>query len=92
MGESLGSRLIISITMIFLMPAKQRMVNASLFLPFPELIWLSLTGNQLLGCTENQVDVGFEKLSALTNLEVLDISENGFANNVTSSLAHLCLR
>ncbi|KAL9392958.1 hypothetical protein Peur_012243 [Populus x canadensis] len=51
-------------------------LNASLFLPFKELQSLDLSGNGLVGCSENQ---GFEVLSSkLRKLEVLDLSENRF--------------
>ncbi|XP_057459594.1 cuscuta receptor 1-like [Actinidia eriantha] len=60
--------------------------NTSLFLPFKELRTLFLSNNQLVGWVENE---GFERLEALRNLEVLDLSENHFHNNVLSSLSGL---
>ncbi|XP_031111807.1 receptor-like protein 56 [Ipomoea triloba] len=60
--------------------------NASLFLPFKMLRALSLASNGLVGWVENQ---GFEKLSELSNLEVLNLWENNFNHSVLSSLSHL---
>ncbi|GFY85743.1 receptor like protein 45 [Actinidia rufa] len=60
--------------------------NASLFLPFKELKTLFLSGNHLAGWVENE---GFERLSTLKNLEVLDLSRNEFNNSVLSSLSGL---
>ncbi|XP_057507786.1 receptor-like protein 13 [Actinidia eriantha] len=57
--------------------------NASLFLPFKELRTLFLSANNLGGWVENE---GFERLSSLPNLEVLDLSKNWFNNSVLSSL------
>ncbi|KAI5587102.1 hypothetical protein BDE02_05G009100 [Populus trichocarpa] len=54
-------------------------LNASLFLPFKELQSLDLSGNGLVGCSENQ---GFEVLSSkLRKLEELDLSLNRFNND-----------
>ncbi|KAF2310543.1 hypothetical protein GH714_014053 [Hevea brasiliensis] len=59
-------------------------LNASLFLPFEELTSLSLKGNSILGCVENE---GFERLSTrLSNLEVLDLSFNSFNESTLPSL------
>ncbi|GFZ20567.1 hypothetical protein Acr_28g0012720 [Actinidia rufa] len=57
--------------------------NASLFLQFKELKTLSLNGNYLPGWVENE---GFERLSALRNLEVLDLTRNRLNNSVLSTL------
>ncbi|XP_052199707.1 receptor-like protein 14 isoform X6 [Diospyros lotus] len=51
--------------------------NASLLLPFKEIKTLELSDNALVGWTKNE---GFEKLSTLTNLEVLDLSYNEINN------------
>ncbi|XP_022722119.1 LRR receptor-like serine/threonine-protein kinase GSO1 [Durio zibethinus] len=48
-------------------------LNASLFLPFEELRSLYLQGNEIAGFVENE---GFEKLSKLKHLEILDLSYN----------------
>ncbi|XP_052199054.1 receptor-like protein 56 isoform X2 [Diospyros lotus] len=53
--------------------------NASLFLPFKEIKTLELSGNALVAVTKNE---GFEKLSELINLEVLDLSWNNFNNSI----------
>ncbi|XP_059623041.1 receptor-like protein 13 [Cornus florida] len=58
-------------------------LNTSMFLPFESLVNLDLTNNVLLGCIENE---GFEKLSRLSNLHILDLSENYFNNRILSSL------
>nr|GMD70170.1 LRR receptor-like serine/threonine-protein kinase GSO1 [Ipomoea batatas] len=60
--------------------------NASLFLPFKMLRALSLSQNGLIGWVENQ---GFEKLSELSKLKVLDLSGNNFDRSVLLSLGHL---
>ncbi|XP_057483803.1 cuscuta receptor 1-like isoform X2 [Actinidia eriantha] len=57
--------------------------NASLFLQFKELKKLFLNGNDLDGWVENE---GFERLSALRNLEVLDLARNRLNNSVLSTL------
>ncbi|GLT41242.1 hypothetical protein SLA2020_153210 [Shorea laevis] len=61
-------------------------LNSSLFLPFEELKSLFLWGNRILGFMENE---GLEKLSTLSNLEVLDLSDNQLNNSILSSLAKL---
>ncbi|XP_057988088.1 receptor-like protein 14 isoform X2 [Hevea brasiliensis] len=61
-------------------------LNASLFLPFQQLKNLSLWGNNIAGCIKNE---GFERLSVLDNLELLDLSFNHFNNNILSSLSGL---
>ncbi|XP_052198851.1 receptor-like protein 9a isoform X2 [Diospyros lotus] len=70
--------------------------NASLFLPFKEIKTLELADNALVGWTKNE---GFERLSKLINLEILDLSENYFNNSIIlefvgeiSSLKSLYLR
>ncbi|XP_059637849.1 receptor-like protein 13 [Cornus florida] len=61
-----------------------RFLNTSVFLPFESLISLNLNWNYLEGCIENE---GFEKLSSLSNLQILDLSYNSFNNsNILSSL------
>ncbi|KAF2282788.1 hypothetical protein GH714_043147 [Hevea brasiliensis] len=47
-------------------------------------VWNSLlTGNNIAGCIKNE---GFERLSVLDNLELLDLGFNHFNNNILSSL------
>ncbi|MCD9646747.1 hypothetical protein HAX54_036904 [Datura stramonium] len=57
--------------------------NASLFLPFKSLQHLSLLATNLVGWKKNE---GFDKLSHLTNLKVLDLQDNPLHPNVLSSL------
>ncbi|XP_059637851.1 receptor-like protein 14 [Cornus florida] len=57
-------------------------LNTSVFLPFESLLSLDLVHNHLL-CIKNE---GFEKLSRLNNLQILDLSENYFDNNILASL------
>ncbi|XVE80984.1 hypothetical protein DITRI_Ditri15bG0025800 [Diplodiscus trichospermus] len=57
-------------------------LNASLFLPFEELRSLYLNDNNIAGCVENE---GFEKLSKLRHLEILDLSDN-YLNDSRSTL------
>ncbi|KAG8651970.1 hypothetical protein MANES_06G040250v8, partial [Manihot esculenta] len=61
-------------------------LNASLFLPFQQLNYLSLWGNNIAGCIKNE---GFERLSALDNLEVLHLTDNSFHKSILSSLSGL---
>ncbi|KAK2965713.1 hypothetical protein RJ640_022240 [Escallonia rubra] len=62
-------------------------LNVSLFRPFESLINLSLAGNQLVICTDNE---GVEnKFSKLRNLEVLDLPGNNLDNSVLSSVSGL---
>ncbi|KAL4272146.1 hypothetical protein GQ457_13G028960 [Hibiscus cannabinus] len=62
-------------------------LNASLFLPFVELKSLYLSGNAIAGCIENE---GFEKLSSiLSNLEILDLSDNYLNDSIMLSLSEL---
>ncbi|KAJ4845010.1 hypothetical protein Tsubulata_045508 [Turnera subulata] len=61
-------------------------LNCSLFIPFQEIKSLNLAGNYILGCLENE---GFERLSNLGNLEVLDLSFNSFDNSILASLGSL---
>ncbi|KAG8651988.1 hypothetical protein MANES_06G042001v8 [Manihot esculenta] len=61
-------------------------LNASLFLPFQQLNYLSLWGNNIAGCIKNE---GFERLSALGNLEVLNLGDNSFHKSILSSLSGL---
>ncbi|KAJ6992509.1 receptor-like protein 13 [Populus alba x Populus x berolinensis] len=62
------------------------LLNASLFLPFPELNALYLYGNRIAGCVENE---GFERLSVLGNLEILQLGQNKFNSSIFSSLGGL---
>ncbi|GKU93320.1 hypothetical protein SLEP1_g6922 [Rubroshorea leprosula] len=61
-------------------------LNSSLFLPFEELKSLFLIGNYIVGFIKNE---GLERLSSLSNLEVLDLSYNQLNNSILSSLASL---
>uniref|UniRef100_A0A2C9VQ47 Disease resistance R13L4/SHOC-2-like LRR domain-containing protein n=1 Tax=Manihot esculenta TaxID=3983 RepID=A0A2C9VQ47_MANES len=61
-------------------------LNASLFLPFQQLNSLTLWGNNIAGCIKNE---GFERLSALGNLEHLDLGGNSFHKSILSSLSGL---
>ncbi|EEF28711.1 serine-threonine protein kinase, plant-type, putative [Ricinus communis] len=61
--------------------SKDWYLNASLFLPFQELKNLSVFGNNIAGCIENE---GFERLSTLENLEILNLGYNNFNNNILS--------
>ncbi|CAK7338551.1 unnamed protein product [Dovyalis caffra] len=61
-------------------------LNATLFLPFQELNSLDLSGNNILGCVQNE---GFEILSKLDNLEDLYLSSNKFNNSILTSLSAL---
>ncbi|CAK7338554.1 unnamed protein product [Dovyalis caffra] len=61
-------------------------LNATLFFPFQELISLSLHGNNILGCVENE---GFERLSQLGSLKRLDLGDNKFNNSILTSLSAL---
>ncbi|GLT49214.1 hypothetical protein SLA2020_227890 [Shorea laevis] len=62
-------------------------LNTSLFLPFEELKGLYLPENRIAGCIENE---GFNRLSEkLSNLEILDLSDNFFNNSILSSLNEL---
>ncbi|XP_060186188.1 cuscuta receptor 1-like [Lycium barbarum] len=56
--------------------------NATLFLPFKSLEVLILSDNYIIGSTKNE---GFDKLSRLTNLKVLDLQSNylRFSNVLT---------
>ncbi|KAJ8769701.1 hypothetical protein K2173_005304 [Erythroxylum novogranatense] len=47
--------------------------NASMFLPFQELRWLSLQDNNIVCCVENE---GFEELQKLSKLEYLELGGN----------------
>ncbi|XVE80902.1 hypothetical protein DITRI_Ditri15bG0018500 [Diplodiscus trichospermus] len=62
-------------------------LNSSLFLPFEELKSLYLKGTQIAGCVENE---GFEKLSKLRHLEILDLSNNYLNDSIfLSSLSKI---
>ncbi|KAK5841068.1 hypothetical protein PVK06_009976 [Gossypium arboreum] len=62
-------------------------LNASMFLPFEELKSLYLSGNAIGGNLENE---GFGKLSStLSNLEILDLSENYLNDSILLSLSEL---
>ncbi|KAA8525643.1 hypothetical protein F0562_007475 [Nyssa sinensis] len=58
--------------------------NASLLLPFKELRTLHLIGNSLVGWVENE---GFERLSMLRNLQVVDLAKNNFNISILSRLS-----
>ncbi|XVE80990.1 hypothetical protein DITRI_Ditri15bG0026400 [Diplodiscus trichospermus] len=62
--------------------------NSSLFLPFEELRGLFLNENHMVCCVANE---GFEKLSKLRHLEVLDLRGNNFKDSSTllSSLSKI---
>ncbi|KAK6267560.1 hypothetical protein QUC31_011720 [Theobroma cacao] len=61
-------------------------LNASLFLPFKELRSLFLQWNGIAGFVENE---GFESLSRLHNLEVLDLSGNSLKNDILVHMGSL---
>ncbi|CAL5440180.1 unnamed protein product [Camellia sinensis] len=62
-------------------------INASLFLPFKELRSLNLNYDLFSGWTHNE---GFERLSNLRKLEILDLGSNDFDdNNIFHSLGAL---
>ncbi|XP_022773612.1 leucine-rich repeat receptor-like protein FASCIATED EAR2 [Durio zibethinus] len=61
-------------------------LNASLFLPFKELKRLDLSGNRIAGFAENE---GKEIKLRMTNLEVLDLSNNLFKNDTFAILSGL---
>ncbi|KAK8500149.1 hypothetical protein V6N12_002259 [Hibiscus sabdariffa] len=54
-------------------------LNVSLFLPFQELQSLYLSGNGIAGCVAHQ---GIKMLSKLNNLEILNLSNIPFGNNI----------
>ncbi|XP_031274382.1 receptor-like protein 9b isoform X1 [Pistacia vera] len=58
-------------------------LNASLFSSFQQLQSLDLSGNNIVGCIENE---GFERLSRLSNLEGMNLARNNFNNSILSSL------
>ncbi|KAL5823969.1 hypothetical protein ACOSQ4_021869 [Xanthoceras sorbifolium] len=58
-------------------------LNVSLFSPFQELQILDLYNNLIDGCVENE---GFDKLSTLSNLGMLDLGSNSFNDSIISSL------
>eukprot|EP00257_Ricinus_communis_P028215 XP_025015629.1 receptor-like protein 13 [Ricinus communis] len=68
----------------YIWDSKYWYLNVSLFLPFQELKYLSVSGNNIAGCIENE---GFERLSTLENLELL-LSHNNFNNNILSSFSN----
>ncbi|KAK8308118.1 hypothetical protein V6Z12_D02G034900 [Gossypium hirsutum] len=62
-------------------------LNTSMFLPFEELKSLYLSGNAISGNLENE---GFGKLSStLSNLEIIDLSENYLNDSILLSLSEL---
>ncbi|GLT45976.1 hypothetical protein SLA2020_197690, partial [Shorea laevis] len=62
-------------------------LNSSLFSPLKELKSLFLSDNSIFGFMKNE---GLEKLSSLSNLEVLDLNNNRLNNSIlSSSLANL---
>nr|GMC74971.1 LRR receptor-like serine/threonine-protein kinase GSO1 isoform X4 [Ipomoea batatas] len=58
-------------------------LNVSLFRPFHELVNLQLSGNHFNCCVQNH---GFDELSHLKRLEVLDLSYNEFQDNILRPL------
>ncbi|EEF30060.1 serine-threonine protein kinase, plant-type, putative [Ricinus communis] len=66
--------------------SKDWYLNASLFLPFQELKHLDVFRNKIVGCINNE---GFERLSTLENLELLNLGYNNFINNILSSFGGL---
>ncbi|XP_057969372.1 receptor-like protein 56 [Malania oleifera] len=66
---------------------EDRLLNASLFLPFQDLTTLNLSLNSISGFLPNQ---GFEKLTSLKKLEILDLGYNYFyKRNIFRSLGQL---
>nr|GMC73480.1 LRR receptor-like serine/threonine-protein kinase GSO1 isoform X4 [Ipomoea batatas] len=61
-------------------------LNVSLFRPFHELVNLELSGNHFNCCVQNH---GFDELSHLKRLEVLDLSYNEFQDNILRPLGAL---
>ncbi|KAJ6924605.1 receptor-like protein 15 isoform X3 [Populus alba x Populus x berolinensis] len=61
-------------------------LNASLFLPFHQLQFLSLMDNHIAGWVENK---GGYELQKLSNLEYLDLGNNSFANSILSYIEGL---
>ncbi|KAG7944285.1 hypothetical protein I3843_15G092100 [Carya illinoinensis] len=76
-------------------PSENLYLNASLFIPFQELKYLNLSSNEISRWAPNE---GFERLSGLRKLEVLDFSWNYINESFLSSfgqilsLKKLCLR
>ncbi|PPR97422.1 hypothetical protein GOBAR_AA23247 [Gossypium barbadense] len=58
--------------------------NASIFLPFGDLRILDLSNIGLVGSVKNE---GFEKLSKLRHLQVLNLTGNHFNDSILSSLS-----
>ncbi|MBA0812796.1 hypothetical protein Gohar_026734 [Gossypium harknessii] len=58
--------------------------NASMFLPFEELKSLDLSGNDLVGCVENE---GNDGQLSLINLEEIDLTVNLFNNSIMEELS-----
>ncbi|KAK8481978.1 hypothetical protein V6N11_013897 [Hibiscus sabdariffa] len=66
---------------------KKWYLNASLFLPFEELQYLSLSGNYIAGCVADQ---GFERFpSRLKKLEIFDLSSNYFNDSILTLISEL---
>ncbi|KAJ6915022.1 receptor-like protein 15 isoform X3 [Populus alba x Populus x berolinensis] len=61
-------------------------LNASLFLPFHQLYYLSLMDNHIAGWVEKKGGYGLQKLS---NLEYLNLGNNSFANSILSYIEAL---
>ncbi|XP_042961221.1 receptor-like protein 15 isoform X2 [Carya illinoinensis] len=61
-------------------------LNASLFLPFQELKYLDLGWNEVSGWVPNE---GFERLSRLSKLEVLNLDGNYINESFLSSLGQI---
>ncbi|TYI60956.1 hypothetical protein E1A91_D10G140600v1 [Gossypium mustelinum] len=58
--------------------------NASIFLPFGDLRILDLSNIRLVGSVRNE---GFEKLSKLRHLQVLNLTGNHLNDSILSSLS-----
>ncbi|KAG5225629.1 LRR receptor serine/threonine-protein kinase [Salix suchowensis] len=56
-------------------------LNASLFLPFQELVWLNLMDNQIAGWVENK---GVYQPFKMSKLEYLDLGYNRLDNSILS--------
>eukprot|EP00261_Vitis_vinifera_P036307 XP_019077550.1 PREDICTED: leucine-rich repeat receptor protein kinase EMS1-like [Vitis vinifera] len=61
-------------------------LNTSLFRPFQELTSLDLSRNWFKGCLETE---GFEKLSSLKKLKILNLQDNQFDKTIIPSLGTL---
>ncbi|XP_059428367.1 receptor-like protein 13 isoform X2 [Corylus avellana] len=59
------------------------LLNVSMLVPLKELKSLNLSANSIGGCLPNE---GFEKMSSLRNLRILDLGYNYFNNSIPQSL------